>query len=142
MPEYNWITDEIFTVSDFFTAAECDAYIQLAESIGFTDAPINTTFGQQIRRDVRNNTRVMLDDADRASELWNRAEVFVPKFLGRWCAIGVNERFRFYRYDVGQQFETGEAVGSLVLRDREQLERLRRRLEADIGGIHRARFRQ
>jgi hypothetical protein len=104
MAEYNWITDEIFTVSEFFSSGECDAHIDLAESLGFTDAPINGTFGPQIRKDVRNNQRVMIDDVDRASHLWQRAEVYVPKFVGNWQASGINERLRFYRYDIGQQF--------------------------------------
>jgi hypothetical protein len=104
MPEYNWITENIFTVEDFFSADECNACIQLAESTGFADAPINTAFGPQLRRDVRNNTRVIIDDIVRAEELWKRSTDYVPKFLGDWCAIGVNERFRYYRYDIGQQF--------------------------------------
>jgi len=105
MPEYTWITDEIFTVADFFTPDECAAHIALAESLGFGDAPINSAFGPQLRKDVRNNSRVMLDDAHRAAALWQRCEVFVPKFLGGWQAVGINERLRFYRYDLGQQFE-------------------------------------
>ena len=105
MPEYNWITDEIFTVSEFFTTEECDAYIRLSESIGFTDAPINTAFGPQLRQDVRNNTRVMIDDIDRAKQLWERSSDFVPKVFGLWHIAGVNERLRFYRYDIGQQFD-------------------------------------
>src|SRR6187549_3018150 len=105
MPEYNWITDEIFTVADFASSAECQQFIQRAESLGFSDAPINSTFGAEIRKDVRNNSRVMLDDPARAGDLWQRAEVFVPRVLGQWHAIGVNERLRFYRYDLGQQFQ-------------------------------------
>ena len=30
---------------------------------------------------------------------------FVPKSIGNWCASGVNERLRFYRYEIGQQFD-------------------------------------
>jgi hypothetical protein len=105
MPEYNWITDEIFTLDDFLSGDECDSYIQWAESLGFGDAPINGTFGPQIRKDVRNNSRVMIDDVLRAEDLWRRTEPFVPTVLGRWRATGVNERLRFYRYDLGQQFE-------------------------------------
>ena len=105
MPEYNWISDEIFTVSNFFTPEECEASIQRAESAGFADAPINSAFGPQIRRDVRNNTRVMIDDVDCACTLWQRAAVYVPKYRRDWEAVGVNERLRFYRYDIGQQFE-------------------------------------
>ena len=105
MPEYNWITDEIFTVSEFFTHDECDACIRLAESSGFSDAPINSAFGPQLRQDVRNNTRVMIDDPDRAEQLWQRSIDYVPTFAGDWSAVGFNERLRFYRYDVGQQFD-------------------------------------
>ena len=105
MAEYNWISDEIFTVSEFFSADECAAHIDLAENLGFSDAPIYGTFGPQIRKDVRNNQRVMIDDVDRADQLWRRAEVYVPKLIGDWQSSGVNERLRFYRYDLGQQFE-------------------------------------
>lgn len=105
MPEYNVITDQIFTVTDFFDGEECEANIALAESMGFGDAPINSRFGPQIRKDVRNNTRVMLDDQAKADALWPRLRDYVPLRLGNWEACGVNERFRYYRYEVGQQFD-------------------------------------
>ncbi|QDU97333.1 prolyl hydroxylase family protein [Lignipirellula cremea] len=105
MPEYKWISDKIFTVSGFFTPEECDAEIRRAESAGFSDAPITTPFGPQMRQDVRNNTRVMIDDPDGAEQLWRRATDYVPIHRGDWTAVGVNERLRFYRYDAGQQFD-------------------------------------
>ena len=85
MPEYNYITDKIFTVDDFFTEEECNAYIELAESEGFEDAPITTAFGPQMRQDVRNNMRVMLDDPARANELWHRISTLflTPSASGR-----------------------------------------------------------
>lgn len=104
MPEYNYITDRIFTVSEFFTAETCEKYIKLAEDVGFHEAPINTTYGPEIHKDIRNNTRVIIDDKGLATELWDRITDYVPLHLGRWTACGVNERFRFYRYDVGQMF--------------------------------------
>jgi hypothetical protein len=105
MPKLNPITDEIFTVSDFFTPTECEDYIRLAESEGFSDAPINTALGQQLRPDVRNNSCVMIDDVDLAEQLWNRATDYIPQTLDGWSAVGVNERLRFYRYEIGQQFD-------------------------------------
>ena len=105
MPEYNYITDQIFTVTDFFTAEECDAYVELAESIGFDEAPINTPLGPQLRKDVRNNSRVILDDQQRANQLWSRIPDYIPHNIGGWSACGVNERLRFYRYDIGQRFD-------------------------------------
>ena len=86
-------------------AAECAAAIERAESAGFYEAPINTSFGPQIDKNVRNNTRVMIDDLTFAAELYARIGDYVPKHLGDWTISGVNERFRYYRYDIGQQFD-------------------------------------
>ena len=105
MPEYHWITEQTFTVADFFSPAECAAAIERAEGQGFRDAPINTTLGAVVRKDVRNNTRVMIDDPAFAAELAGRITDYVPHNLGEWRFCGVNERFRYYRYDVGQKFD-------------------------------------
>jgi predicted 2-oxoglutarate/Fe(II)-dependent dioxygenase YbiX len=105
MPEYQWINEDICTVTEFFTPDECDAYIQFAEVMGFTDAPITTALGPIMRKDVRNNTRVMIDDTERAEQLWQRSIDYVPDYMANWWAVGINERLRLYRYDVGQQFD-------------------------------------
>lgn len=104
MTTLNVISDRIFTINDFFTPDECDASIALAESAGFEEAPINTAYGPQVHKRVRNNTRVIMDDRLRAATLWDRIAGYIPKQAGKWTACGVNERFRFYRYDVGQRF--------------------------------------
>ena len=103
--EYTCISDEIFTVNEFLSADECETYITLAEQIGFSAAPINTFNGPQVHNDVRNNTRAMLDDPAVSGDLWNRISQYVPDRFGNWRVCGVNERIRFYRYDVGQQFD-------------------------------------
>jgi predicted 2-oxoglutarate/Fe(II)-dependent dioxygenase YbiX len=105
MPEYNWISEEIFTVAEFFSPEECRATIELAESLGFGDAPISTGSGDVYAPEYRNNSRVMLDDVARAEMLYQRAETYVPRRIEGWNLAGVNERLRFYRYDVGQQFD-------------------------------------
>src|SRR5262249_2229028 len=56
------------------------------------------------RKDVRDNARVIVDDLDLAAEWWRRAQAFLPADWFGWRALGVNERFRFYRYDPGQRF--------------------------------------
>lgn len=104
MPEYEWISDEIFTVSEFLSSAECDSRIASSEARGFADAPIETSFGPAMMKDVRNNSRVMIDDPSLAQLVWARARLYVPNSLAGHLAIGVNERFRFYRYDPGQTF--------------------------------------
>ncbi|HEX7375502.1 MAG TPA: 2OG-Fe(II) oxygenase [Pirellulales bacterium] len=104
-PDYLQLADEIFAVRHLFTNAECDDYIALGESMGFAPAPIQGTFGPSYEPNVRNNRRVMFDDPSHATALCDRAWPWIPKQLGFWRAIGVNERLRLYRYDPGEQFE-------------------------------------
>jgi predicted 2-oxoglutarate/Fe(II)-dependent dioxygenase YbiX len=105
MSEINYISDEIFTVTDLLTPAECQQWIETAEAAGFGDAPILSTFGPEVRKEIRNNERVMLTFPEAAEKLWLAAKDYIPGRYSDWFAAGVNEMFRFYRYDVGQRFE-------------------------------------
>lgn len=97
--------EQIFTIRGFLTADECAEQIARTERIGFGDAPITTSGGPVIYKEMRNNERVMFDDPDLAQRLWEKLQPFVDAERGSgWRAIGLNERFRFYRYDPGQQF--------------------------------------
>lgn len=99
------IADGIWTVENFFTPEECEEWIAFAENEGFEDAPISVGFGKEsIRKDVRNNNRVMIDDEDKAFLLWQRTKEHLPKMIYHRVAVGLNERLRFYRYDPGQKF--------------------------------------
>ena len=104
MTEYHWISDDIFTISEFCAPDECDSYLRSSESLGFGDAPIQTFLGPAMAKEVRNNSRVILDDPSLARLIWERARPYVPAMLAGHRAVGVNERFRFYRYDPGQTF--------------------------------------
>lgn len=104
MQDLRYYSDEAFTVTEFFSPEECQTYIQLSEKLGYDRAPINSSLGPAFRPDIRNNQRVMLDDTQLAAQLWARATDWTPHTLGLWRAVGMNERFRFYRYDPGQQF--------------------------------------
>ena len=65
--------NDIFAVAHFHSKSESDEIIMLSESNGFEGATVHTASGHQSRSDWRNNTRVIIDDADRASWLWERA---------------------------------------------------------------------
>ena len=104
MTKKNLLGNRIFTLDNILSPGECAEYINLTENIGYTDAPITTIRGFEIRPDIRNNQRVILDDQERAFDLWQRVSNYIPTTIGRWQAIGLNERFRFYRYDPGQRF--------------------------------------
>lgn len=95
---------KVFVIPQFLSPAECDAFIEQSEQLGYSDAPINTSFGTLMRKDVRDNQRILHDDPELATAWWDRAKgIVVEDWLG-WKAVGFNDRFRFYRYDVGQLF--------------------------------------
>ncbi len=94
----------VFVIRDFLTPDECDEFIADTEKAGYADAPITTPGGFVMRKDIRDNTRVMRDDPDLAAILLARASAFLPEQIGIWGLSGLNERFRFYRYENGQTF--------------------------------------
>lgn len=98
------VAEDIFTIPNVLTSDECQAYIDLTEARGYEAAPITTGNGFVMRPDIRNNTRVIIDDVERADALWQRVRHEIPDFVDGWQAIGLNERFRFYRYDRGERF--------------------------------------
>ncbi|WP_425396720.1 prolyl hydroxylase family protein [Aeoliella sp.] len=104
MPEENWLNDYVFTVEDFLTPEECARYIQMSEDYGYEDALVSSPQGQVLRKDVRNNERVIFESDQIAEWLWERAQEFVPAEYDGRPAVGMNELLRFYRYDPGQQF--------------------------------------
>lgn len=97
-------TKNIFTVANVLSPEECQQYIDYTEEIGFSDAPITTAAGPIMSPGIRNNTRVMFDNEKMAHKLWQRVKEFLPKRCGGRDAVGLNERFRFYRYEAGQRF--------------------------------------
>jgi prolyl 4-hydroxylase len=104
MKRENLDGDRVFLIHDFLSAEECTAHIAATEALGYRDAPITTSFGFQMRKDIRNNERVMFDDVDLADRLYERVRPLLPPTLGRSVLCGLNERFRFYRYTPGQRF--------------------------------------
>jgi prolyl 4-hydroxylase len=98
------VEDKIFTISDVLTSAECQEFIKNSEGVGYGDAPISTAGGFVMRKDVRNNTRVMLDDPATVDSIWQRLKPFVPERIEGWSAVGLNERIRYYRYEAKQYF--------------------------------------
>ena len=91
-------------IPNFLTSEECQYYIDYAEGVGFEEAMINTRLGQVMAKDVRDNYRVVVDVSEMADDLWEKIKDRIPTHPG-WEAIGLNERFRFYRYEDGQSFK-------------------------------------
>lgn len=99
------VSNGIWVIKNLFSPEKCREWIELCEAEGFDEAPINVGFGKtQIRKDVRNNSRVIIDDEILAFEIWQTAREHLPKVVNGRVALGLNERFRFYRYEPGQKF--------------------------------------
>lgn len=103
-PEVHTYGSSVFTIRDALTPAECQRLIALTEGIGYQEAPVTTGMGFVMMPEVRNNTRVMIDSPQRAAWLWERIAHLVPAERDGWRALGLNERFRYYRYTPGQRF--------------------------------------
>lgn len=104
-------------VHGFLDADACAAIKEHIAALGPAAAPVSMAHGAVMRPDIRNNDRVIFDDVALAAALFERACAFLPATLrgdrgprstgqqgALWQAVGLNERFRGYRYRPGQHF--------------------------------------
>jgi prolyl 4-hydroxylase len=94
----------ILTIPEVLSPAECSNHIARSEQIGYEAAPIITFQGARRDESVRNNERVVVDDDALGAFVWPRIRDHIPVFLDGRPVIGLNERFRYYRYRPGQKF--------------------------------------
>lgn len=66
----------VFEVPNFVTRKFCTQMIGRANETGFHAATITTEDGANVVQSIRNNDRVIFDDLDLASTLWDRAKCF------------------------------------------------------------------
>jgi hypothetical protein len=90
----------VHLVRGFLSAEECDAWIRWSEARGYEEALLSD--GSR-RADVRNNDRLIFDDPGLAEGWFTTALPGLPS-LPYAALVGLNERFRFYRYRPGQRF--------------------------------------
>ena len=108
----------IVELSEVLSVAECRSVVGRIESLNPSLATINTATGTKINTSVRNNERVIFDDAELAEKVFADAVEHLPnEFAGR-TICGANERFRCYRYKPGMRFAP-HSDGSFVRNDSE-----------------------
>lgn len=93
--------DKVLVIHDFLSGEECAALIRRSEGLIYEPG----TVADVVIEEVRNNERVLLDDATLAADLFHRAEPFLPADTEGHKLSGFNERWRFYRYQPGQTFK-------------------------------------
>ena len=95
---------DAFLVRDFLSTRRCAALIRETELEGYTTAPVTTEHGPVDLPDIRNNHRVIWDDEALAEELWDGCSELDLPWEDGCRPLGLNPRFRFYRYRPGQYF--------------------------------------
>jgi prolyl 4-hydroxylase len=98
------IANGIFSVDQFLDTDECNDFVGRAEGGAYESAPIISATGTRVDERTRNNDRQIWDDVSLAEKLWSRASIYVPEIVENRRAVGLNERFRLYRYEPGQRF--------------------------------------
>ena len=112
-------SNRVFMLLNVLSPEECDLFIRVTEGQGFEAAPITTGRGFAMIPEVRNNGRVMVDDPLRAAWLWGRVWRHVDEHYGSFSAVGLNERFRYYRYAPGEYFKW-HGDGAYIRSERER----------------------
>lgn len=108
-----------WTVDDVLSPQECAPFIALMRDVPDIPAPVSTPQGPVVKVDARNNSRLIIDDEERADWVWQRVRNHVPARLFNADAVGVNERFRLYRYRSGQRFKL-HRDGAFIRNDNEE----------------------
>lgn len=99
---------ECFLLYNLLSPEECEHYIKETEKIGYRGLSSYT-------KSYRDNDRLIVEDEDLAKKIFERCKSVLPLELdkgkdpelgwsGEWEAIGLNERFRFCRYEPGGHF--------------------------------------
>ncbi|WP_372742240.1 2OG-Fe(II) oxygenase [Neptunomonas sp.] len=92
-----------FQLLNLLTCEECKAFVDAAETMGFTE-DASVSLGRNVRHNMNLNWIV-----DSATErlIWSRAATrFSDDTTHFWAKepLGLNQRFRFYRYEKGDFF--------------------------------------
>lgn len=99
------LTDQIWLIHNFLSPQECENLIVFSEQKGFEEAKVSLSTGAKMIKGIRNNDRLIYNDPILAQQFWKKLCSFCPQQLDNAQAIGLNECFRFYRYDQGQRFK-------------------------------------
>lgn len=94
----------VWTVENVLTPEECTALIKQIDEAGPKLATVNTREGHVLRESLRNNERIIIDDAALAQRMYQRALHSIPESSRGMALVGANERLRCYRYSKGQYF--------------------------------------
>lgn len=100
------LSDNIFLQENFLNEIECQILIDRSDDIGYEYAKVKlgeNTFAELPQ--VRNNQRVIEMNFDLSEDLFTKSQALLPFKFGLYNLKRLNEMFRFYKYETGQQFK-------------------------------------
>ena len=98
-------TPIIWTIDQFLSPKACEDLIIFSESQGYQEATVSLESGPKMIKNIRNNYRLLYEDEKLAQKYWKDLEQFCPKSLEDYQVLGLNESFRFYKYESNQRFK-------------------------------------
>lgn len=98
-------SEKIWTIENFLTKDECDNLLIFSEQKGYEEAKVSLSSGAKMMKGLRNNYRLMYQDQNLADEYWNILKNYCPEKIEENEAVGLNEQFRFYKYESSQRFK-------------------------------------
>jgi prolyl 4-hydroxylase len=99
------LDSHLFLIEDFLSAYECDELILWSEHKGYEDAKVQVYGKEMMMKAIRNNSRITFIDFDLANKIWDKFKPFAVKKFANSEVLGLNEMFRFYKYENGQRFK-------------------------------------
>jgi prolyl 4-hydroxylase len=96
---------QVYMLRQVMFPKECRALIDYAEALGFTKAGLAIGDDQyRVNEKARNNLRVIIDSKEMAAILWERVRPCINVQHEGARVVGLNERFRVYKYEAGHHF--------------------------------------
>ncbi|WP_375559030.1 2OG-Fe(II) oxygenase [Bernardetia sp. OM2101] len=106
-------TPHIWTIDNFLSGEECQNLIIFSENKSYDEATVSLRSGAKMMKNIRNNERLIYEDEKLAKTYWQKLEEYCPQFINEIVkeditkseVIGLNPRFRFYKYESNQRFK-------------------------------------
>ncbi|MDA8708607.1 2OG-Fe(II) oxygenase [Hellea sp.] len=98
-------TDKIWTIMNFLSLKDCRHLIAQSEEKSYQEATVSLPGGARMMKGLRDNYRQTFEDSHYAQSLFDKLHPYLPMIDKTWHPARLNERFRFYRYDVDQRFK-------------------------------------
>ena len=97
------IKNEIWEIPNFLSPKECESLIKATEILGYQDVTkmANSENGS-VLRDMK---RLFLSDSQTAEILTKKIEPFLPRAFEGGLFKGVNEKFKFYKYEKNNKYD-------------------------------------